>query len=147
MKFPVTTFKLSWTQHCYSMFGVYFVVWRIRSNLSPTHLTVAAACAVPSAFVIPPSLLLTVIMFIPGEAAPAALSAHRRRATLPHQALQLREHHWRRGQEIASHAATLPQPQVHTCTPTRSYTHLSTSPWCLSLFSVAPKGQALQLWY
>lgn len=104
-------------------------------NAVKCWLTVAAACAVPSAFVIPPSLLLTVIMFIPGEAAPAALSAHRRRAALPHQALQLREHHRRRGQEIARHAAPLPQPQVHTHVHTLTYIH--------TRCSVAPEGQTL----
>lgn len=37
-----------------------------------------------------------VVLFITGEAAPATLPAHGGRAALPHQALQLREHH-RRG--------------------------------------------------
>lgn len=89
--FRVTTSELIRTWHGYSMF-VRFGSFHLK-NAVKFWLTVAAACAVPSAFVIPPSLLLTVIMFIPGEAAPAALPAHRGRAALPHQALQLREHH------------------------------------------------------
>lgn len=70
----------------------------------------------PSVLVIPPSLLLTVIMFISGEAAPVALPAHCRRAAFPHQTLQLREHHGWGWETIPSHASALPQSQVQTHT-------------------------------
>lgn len=53
-----------------------------------------------------------VILFITGEAAPAALPAHAGRAALPHQTLQLREHHGRGGTPLPRHETALPQPEV-----------------------------------
>ena len=59
---------------------------------------------------------LTVLLFISGEAASAALPADGGRAALPHQTLQLREHHRRGGAVLAGPETALPQPQVGVST-------------------------------
>ena len=53
-----------------------------------------------------------VVLFITGEAPPAALPADAGRAALPLQALLHGEHHRRRLQESHAHATAFPQPQV-----------------------------------
>lgn len=108
-------------------------------------LTLRAAYAMPSVLVIPPSLLLTVIMFISGEAAPVALPANCRRAAFPHQTLQLGEHHGWGREKISSHATALPQSQVQTLTDS----HFTTIKSCLSsehdFVSVCDVSRALRL--
>lgn len=56
----------------------------------------------------------TVILFITGEAAPAALPAHAWRAALPLQALLHREHLWGWMPQSDGHATSLTQSQVST---------------------------------
>lgn len=108
-------------------------------------LTLRAAYAMPSVLVIPPSLLLTVIMFISGEAAPVALPANCRRAAFPHQTLQLGEHHGWGREKISSHATALPQSQVQTLTDS----HFTAIKSCLSsehdVVSVCDVSRALRL--
>lgn len=68
---------------------------------------------------------LTVVLFISGEAAPAALPANTRRATFSHQTLQFREHHRHGWTPLSCHETALTQPQVGTVIIACLVTHTS----------------------